>query len=151
MDVIAAPNPAQAIARNDVWAIKVEGLAKTVNLADYVREGGVGLRLDAVQEVFGAEFTLQVHKEFEIEPFCPCTEEGVLRALSSLGREGLESLYLEGRDAEMFCEFCRKRYVVSQLQIQDLLNEAEEAEIMGKEPEEPTDTEPELPGEPEKE
>jgi molecular chaperone Hsp33 len=126
------------------WA-KVEAIAKTINLADFTREEGPGLRLGAVQDLFSAQFTIQVHKEFEIEPFCPCTEEGVLRALSSLGREGLESLYLEGRDAEMFCEFCRKRYVVTQLQIQDLLNEAEEAEIMGKEPELPED--PEAPGE----
>ena len=125
------------------WA-KVEAITKTVNLADFVREDGLGLQLGALQDLFSAEFTIQVHKEFEIEPFCPCTEEGVLRALSSLGRGGLESLYLEGRDAEMFCEFCRKRYVVTQLQIQDLLNEAEEAEIMGKEPELPEA--PEEPG-----
>jgi molecular chaperone Hsp33 len=128
------------------WA-KVESLAKSIDMEAFTREEGPGLRLGAVQDVFGSEFTLQVHKEFEIEPFCPCTEEGVLRALSSLGREGLESLFLENREAEMFCEFCRKRYVVSVPQILGLLNEAEEKEIMGKEPEEPRIDEPELPGE----
>lgn len=86
-----------------------------------------GLDLDALYAAF-TRFTPQVHKEFEIEPFCPCSEEGVRRALTSLGREGLESLFLEGKEAEIFCEFCRKRYTVSQQNILELLNEAEEGE-----------------------
>jgi molecular chaperone Hsp33 len=87
----------------------------------------VGLDLDGLQAFFG-DFDLKVHKEFEIEPFCPCSEEGVLRALSSLGREGLESLFLEGAEAELFCEFCRKRYAVGQAKLLEMLNEAEENE-----------------------
>ncbi len=93
-------------------------------------EGEQGLNLDALYDAF-VRFTPQVHKEFEVEPFCPCSEEGVLRALSSLGREGLESLFLEDKEAEIFCEFCRKRYTVSQTKILELLNEAEEAEGQG--------------------
>jgi molecular chaperone Hsp33 len=123
---------------------RVQAFLESLDLADYVRADGQGLRLGALQERFETEFPLQVHKEFEIEPFCPCSEESVLRALSSLGREGLESLFLENREAEMFCEFCRKRYTVSVPQILGLLNEAEEAEILGKEAELPE--EPEEPG-----
>lgn len=90
-------------------------------------EGAQGLDLDALYGAFG-RFTPQVHKEFEVESFCPCSEDGVLRALTGLGREGLESLFLEGKEAEIFCEFCRKRYTVSQAKILELLNEAEEAD-----------------------
>lgn len=121
------------------WS-RVEELLASLDLGGYVRADGQGLRLGALQERFQAEFPLQVHKEFEVEPFCPCSEESVLRALSSLGREGLESLFLENREAEMFCEFCRKRYTVSVPQILGLLNEAEEKEMLGREtelPEEP--------------
>jgi molecular chaperone Hsp33 len=131
------------------WS-RVEALVSDLDLADYVRADGQGLRLGAVQERFEAEFPLQVHKEFEIEPFCPCSDESVLRALSSLGREGLESLFLENREAEMFCEFCRKRYTVSVPQILALLNEAEEKEMLGLEPELPEEPgDGETPGEPE--
>ena len=52
----------------------------------------------------------------------------MLRALSSLGREGLESLLLEGRDAELHCEFCRKMYAVSPEKLLKMLNEAEDEE-----------------------
>lgn len=103
----------------------MEERVRAVDFPAFLRRGEDGLDLDALQAFFG-DFDLKVHKEFEIEPFCPCSEEGVLKALSSLGREGLESLFLEGGEAELFCEFCRKRYVVGQEKILEMLNEAEE-------------------------
>jgi molecular chaperone Hsp33 len=81
-----------------------------------------GLDLDAALTTF-ADFKPKVHKEFEIEPFCPCSEAGVLQALSSLGRDGLESLYLEGKDAELHCEFCRTRYVVGPEKLLEMMGE----------------------------
>lgn len=85
--------------------------------------GGEGLDLDALFADF-ADFSPQVHKEFEVEPFCPCSEEGVLRALSSLGRDGLESLYLDAGEAELFCEFCRRRYVVDSQKLLEMMADA---------------------------
>ncbi len=105
----------------------LETKVNAIDFARFRRADGPGLDLDALLEYFG-EFAPKVHKEFEVEPFCPCSEAGVLRALSSLGREGLESLFLEGGEAELFCEFCRKRYAVGQAKILELLNEAEENE-----------------------
>jgi molecular chaperone Hsp33 len=108
----------------------LQDILNGTDFAAFTREGEPGLDLDALYDGY-ARFTPQVHREFEIESFCPCSEEGVLRALSSLGREGLESLFLEGKSAEMFCEFCRKRYEIGQPKILELLNEAEEAEGNG--------------------
>lgn len=105
----------------------LQDILNGTDFAAFTREGEPGLDLDALYDSY-ARFTPQVHREFEIESFCPCSEEGVLRALSSLGREGLESLFLEGKSAEMFCEFCRKRYEIGQPKILELLNEAEENE-----------------------
>jgi molecular chaperone Hsp33 len=106
----------------------LEALLNGLDFAANARPEAEGLNLDALFAAFG-DYEPQIHKEFEIEPFCPCSEEGVIRALSSLGRDGLESLYLEGletgRDAEMFCEFCRKRYTVGPEKILEMLNEAE--------------------------
>jgi|GEM_PF-420202 len=116
---------------------RVVALANTIDLTEHARAEGAGLHLGSILQTFDEAFTIKIHREFEVEPFCPCTEQGVLRALSSLGRQGLESLFLENRDAEMFCEFCRKRYVVTVPQILTLLNEAEEAELIGGETEEP--------------
>lgn len=108
------------------WAA-LQALVNGIDFAAHARAGSEGLDLDSIYALF-AEYAPQVHKEFEIEPFCPCSEEGVLRALSSLGRDGLESLLLEGRDAELHCEFCRKRYTVSPEKLLEMLNEAEEDE-----------------------
>ncbi len=105
----------------------LEAKVGALDFARHRRASGPGLDLDGMLDTFG-EFSPKVQKEFEIEPFCPCSEEGVLRALSSLGREGLESLFLEGTEAELFCEFCRKRYAVGQAKLLEMLNEAEENE-----------------------
>lgn len=105
----------------------LQALLQGIDFEAHAREEEQGLNLPDLYDAF-ARFTPQIHKEFEVEPFCPCSEEGVHRALSSLGREGLESLFLEGKEAEIFCEFCRKRYAVSQAKILELLNEAEENE-----------------------
>jgi molecular chaperone Hsp33 len=113
-------------AKDADWAA-LQALANGLDFATHARPDAEGLDLDALFAAF-KDYAPQVHKEFEIEPYCPCSEEGVLRALSSLGRDGLESLYLEGREAELFCEFCRKRYGVSQEKLLEMLNEAEAGE-----------------------
>ena len=103
----------------------VQAVLKGIDFGAYARPDEPGLDLGALFDAWSA-YDPQVHKEFEIDPFCPCSEEGVHRALSSLGRDGLESLFLEGKEAEMFCEFCRKRYTVGPDKLLQLLNEAEE-------------------------
>lgn len=106
------------------WEALKERLAG-LDLGSFLRESGEGLDLDRLLAAF-SDFTPQVHKEFEIEPFCPCAEEGVLRALSSLGKTGLESLYLEGKEAELFCEFCRTRYTVPPEKLLEMMDAAED-------------------------
>jgi molecular chaperone Hsp33 len=112
--------------------VALAAMVNGIDFTTYARSETEGLDLDLLYALFDA-YSPQIHKEFEIEPFCPCSEEGVLRALSSLGREGLESLFLEGREAELHCEFCRKRYGVTQEKLLEMLNEAEETEGTGDE------------------
>ncbi len=114
-------------ATDENWSA-LTGLANSIDFAAHARSGSAegetaGLDLDAIYAAF-ADFTPQIHKEFDIEPFCPCSEEGVLRALSSLGRDGLESLYLDAGEAELFCEFCRKRYVIGAQKLLEMMADA---------------------------
>ncbi len=116
-------------ARDEDW-VPVTRLAKSLDFGDFIRPAGLdgneGLDLPRLFATLTAAFPAQVHQEFGVEPFCPCSENGVLRALTSLGREELESLYLAGENVEVFCEFCRKRYVVDAEKLKGLLDEADE-------------------------
>jgi len=107
--------------------LMVETAAAGLDLTKFVHPTG-GLDLLAIFNALVGSIPAQIHQEFKVESYCPCSEDGVLRALTGLGRGELESLFLEGNNVEVFCEFCRKRYVVDPEKIRKLLNEVEEAE-----------------------
>jgi len=105
---------------------KAKGEAKNEAIEEPQETGG--LDLARIFAALTAPFPAQVHQEFGVEPYCPCSEKGVLQALTGLGREELEVMYLGGEDVEVFCEFCRKRYVVPAERLKELLEEVEEVE-----------------------
>ncbi len=102
-------------------------LAQSLDLTTFAQPEG-GLNLGAIFRSLLGAVPAQVHQEFKVESYCPCTEEGVLRAMAGLGKAELESLFLEGEEVEVFCEFCRRRYAIGTDKVLALLNEAEENE-----------------------
>jgi molecular chaperone Hsp33 len=112
--------------KEEDWA-RLETAQRPLSLADFERPEG-GLRLESLLAKVAGPFAARVHREFDVEPFCPCSEAGVLRALEGLGRSELENLYFEGAGAELFCEFCRKRYPVSAGQLRKLMENEEPPE-----------------------
>ncbi len=99
----------------------IETTAQGLDVAAYALPGG-GLDLHALFNQFAAHFPAQIHQEFKVESYCPCTEDGVLRAMAGLGRDELLSILMEGQDTEVFCEFCRRRYAILPEQIGALLD-----------------------------
>lgn len=73
----------------------------------------------------------QVHQTFSVTPYCPCSRDGVLKALYSLGRDELESLLLAPEETELHCDFCRTRYEITREELLRLLQKAEAAEAEG--------------------
>lgn len=56
-------------------------------------------------------FDPQVLDEYDISYSCDCTRERVERALISIGKKDLEEMAKEGKDIEVGCQFCDKKYV----------------------------------------
>lgn len=52
---------------------------------------------------------------------CNCSVQRVERALISIGEKDLQSLVDEGKESEVNCSFCDKKYVFSMAQLSDLL------------------------------
>ncbi len=80
-----------------------------------------GLDLAGLFAALHGSHQAQVHQTFSIEPFCPCTQAGVLKALASLEREELQSIRDSEKEVELHCEFCRKRYIATMEEIESLL------------------------------
>ncbi|GAA0748049.1 Hsp33 family molecular chaperone HslO [Clostridium oceanicum] len=54
---------------------------------------------------------------------CNCSKERVEKALISLGKEQLNEIYKEGKDEEIECHFCDKKYKFTNQQIGELLKQ----------------------------
>ncbi len=80
----------------------------------------LGLLLD------GLEMTVleKVPTEFK----CDCSPEKIEKALIATGRDELQSMIDEGKEIEMVCSFCNKKYIVSVEELKRLLNTASEVQ-----------------------
>ena len=53
---------------------------------------------------------------------CDCSPEKIERALIATGKNELQDMIDEGKEIEMVCSFCRKKYIVSVEELQRLLD-----------------------------
>lgn len=70
-----------------------------------------GMELDIKEEQIAVSFT------------CNCSTERVKKALISTGRKELEQMVREGKDVELGCQFCGKKYVFTPGEISEWLKE----------------------------
>ncbi|HKP94288.1 MAG TPA: Hsp33 family molecular chaperone HslO [Fibrobacteria bacterium] len=82
---------------------------------------GRPLDLDTLLADLAGPFKYSIHREIPVQPFCPCSEAGVLKAMTGLPREELEEIVLKNETTELHCEYCRKRYVATPEQVRTLL------------------------------
>ena len=63
-----------------------------------------------------------------IEPqfYCDCTRDKVEKALISIGEKDLTEIYNEGKEEELVCHFCNKKYKFTHEQIGEILRKATE-------------------------
>ncbi|MDY6324851.1 MAG: Hsp33 family molecular chaperone HslO [Catonella sp.] len=75
---------------------------------------------DMLDAVLG-NLDLQILDESTPVYHCGCSKERMERALLSLGRKDLQSLYDDGKEVEMCCQFCDGKYMFSHEEVGELL------------------------------
>lgn len=78
---------------------------------------------DILEFVLG-EFELKIYDRRECCFECDCSRDRVSKALLSIGRDELQQMIDEGRDVEMQCHFCSKKYVFRPEEIKEMLDKA---------------------------
>lgn len=91
-------------------------------------ELNMGLNLPRLLADLAGPFAYKIHREIDVEPFCPCSEAGVFKALSGLPRVDLEEIIFTQETAELHCEYCRKRYFATPDQIATILKNLDSRE-----------------------
>ncbi len=104
-------------------------------IANYYRPGQ-SLDLDALLSDLAGPFKYVIHREIPITVFCPCSEAGVMKALTGLPRTELEEIIIRKETVELHCDYCRKRYLAAPEQVRLILEKMEaRPDSEGSEPE----------------
>lgn len=62
----------------------------------------------------------EIEHNHDIEYFCPCTKDRVVRALETLGEEELQDMINKNETADVTCQICGRPYTVTVPEIQDI-------------------------------
>jgi len=81
-----------------------------------------GMSLDEITEAALKGFSPQLLDESAIEYRCNCSKQRVEQALISVGREELEKIAEEEKETQVECHFCDKKYVFTNEEIRNLIN-----------------------------
>lgn len=80
-----------------------------------------------IEEILGEIFEdmdLKILDEIHPEYKCDCSKERFEKALISIGKKDLAEIYEDGKDEEIVCHFCNKKYKFTHDEIGRLIEEA---------------------------
>lgn len=75
---------------------------------------------DIIKEIF-EDMDPKILEEIEPEYKCDCSKERIEKALISIGAKDLNEIYDEGKDEEIVCNFCNKKYKITHDEIGELI------------------------------
>ena len=98
------------------------GLGVLMNKDNTVKRAGgfvVQLMPFADEGVIG--FDIQITSREDVSFYCNCSRERFERGLILLGREELENIIADGKEIELACQFCNRRYTYTPDEVKKLL------------------------------
>lgn len=83
-----------------------------------------GKTIEQILEYIFDGMDLKLEDANEPKYFCDCSRERIERALISIGEKDLKEIYDDGKEEEVVCHFCNKKYKFSNDEIGGLLEKA---------------------------
>lgn len=100
-----------------------KGLKNITSVTELITEGKSAE--DILKTIFG---DIEIKDELIPKYICNCSEKRFENGILSLGSEEIEGIIKDQGDAEIFCNFCNKRYVIKKEKLQELLKTAKAKE-----------------------
>ena len=82
-----------------------------------------GYNLDDLLDQLRGPYEIDIVKEIDPKPYCPCSRERTVATLATLPLKDLKELEAEGRDLEVICDFCRTKYQVTVADLRDIIKD----------------------------
>ena len=108
-------------AQDSLINVLEENLKKISSVTDFL---SAGHSPEDLLNTLLAGLTPQITDTSEVSFQCDCSAARIERALLSVGRSELEDMIKEGKDVEMCCSFCGKKYIVSVDKLKEMLERA---------------------------
>ena len=83
-----------------------------------------GKTIEEILEFIFDGMDLKILDEVEPKYVCDCSRERIEKALISIGEKDLREIYEEGKEEEVVCHFCNRKYKFTNEDIKDLLDKA---------------------------
>ena len=81
-----------------------------------------GKTIEEILEYIFEGMDLKILESIKPEYKCDCSRERVEKALISIGKSELQNLYDEGKEEEIVCNFCNKKYKFTKEDIGKLMD-----------------------------
>jgi molecular chaperone Hsp33 len=81
-----------------------------------------GKTIEEILEFIFDDMDLKILEEIQPKYLCDCSRDRIEKALISIGKKDLTEIYSEGKDEELVCHFCNKKYQFTNKEIGELLN-----------------------------
>ena len=83
-----------------------------------------GKTIEEILEFIFEDMDLKILDSTEPEYVCDCSKERFAKALVTIGEKDLKEIYDDGKDEEVVCHFCNKKYQFTHEEIGELLEKA---------------------------
>lgn len=101
---------------------KLSGLSSVTAMLE------TGSTPEEILELVLGEFGVEITDRAPVAFSCNCNRERVEKVLLSLGKKELQELAEEGKEVEMHCHFCNKRYTFSVEEVEELMKASDTAD-----------------------
>ncbi|MDO4621906.1 MAG: Hsp33 family molecular chaperone HslO [Eubacteriales bacterium] len=88
-----------------------------------------GMTPEEILEMLLGDMDLEFTDKIPAEFYCNCSKERVARVLISLGSKELKSMIEEGKDEEVVCQHCNRKYTFTVDELQTILMQARAARM----------------------
>ena len=105
---------------------KLSGLSSVTAMLE------TGSTPEEILELVLGEFGVEITDRTPVAFSCNCNRERVEKVLLSLGKKELQELAEEGKEVEMHCHFCNKRYTFSVEEVEELMKASDTADSSKK-------------------
>ena len=82
-----------------------------------------GFDLDELLDQLRGPYDIEIVREIDPKPYCPCSKDRMLATLATLPTKDLQELYSENKDLNVVCDFCRTSYTITPNELNDILKD----------------------------